>query len=166
MTAAAAGGTGEARFVCEIRDLHVWQAQQLLDASLGASSVQELTGGGSVAYYLRQAALESVIAERMRVRAVISIHRALLGGVSVAEIAHVTGSTCEHVADCWRLWADGQRHLNTQYPRLGLDQREYEQAAAVIGQTADDEAGETPSRLPFTQCACPAMDAQIGSPRP
>jgi hypothetical protein len=150
--------------VCEIRDLSVWQALRIFDEDFRRASMAELTGAGSVAYCLRQAALEMVIAEQMRVRAVISVHRALLGGVSVSEVAHVIGSSCADVARQWRDWAEGQRHLNTLYPRLGLDQREYDQVAAVIDR-ADGDAEDKPP-LSFTQCACPVTSTQIGSPRP
>lgn len=160
------GGMAETGSVCAIRELDVWQAQELLDAGLCAASVAELTGRGSAVYYLRQAALESLIAERMRVRAVISVHRALLGGVSVAEIAHVTGSTCERVAGRWRDWADGQRRLNERCPGLGLGGREYDQVAAAVDRVAGDAGEDTPPAMSFTHCACPATDAQIGSPRP
>lgn len=151
--------------MCEIRDLDVWRAQQLLDADFRVSSVRELTGGGSASHYLRQVALESVIAERMRVRAVISMHQALLSGVVLSEIAHVTGSSREHLARVWRAWADGQRRLNSRYPGLGLDQHEYDRAAVAIGE-ADSGEGGLRSPMLFTQCACPVTSTQIGSPRP
>ena len=150
MMAVPAGETGGAGLVCEIRELGFWQALEALDADVRAASARELTGGGSPAYYLRQAALESVIAERMRIRAVISVHRALLGGVPVAEIAHVTDSTCEDVARRWRAWADGQRRLDIRYPGLGLGQREYDQVAVAL----DDSPGE----MRLTRCTCPAPD--------
>jgi hypothetical protein len=148
VTAPPAGEHGGAGLLCEIRELGLWQALEILGADFRAASARELTGGGSPAYYLRQAALESVIAERMRIRALISVHRALLGGVPAAEIARVTGSACEDVARRWRAWADGQRRLNTRYPGLGLGQREYDQVAGSLG----DVPGEM---APFTRCACP-----------
>jgi hypothetical protein len=155
MTAVPAGETDSTGLVCEIREFGFWQALEILDAEFRAVSARELTGGGSPAYYLRQVALESVIADRARIRALISIHRALLGGVLAAEIAHVIGSACEDVARRWRAWADGQRRLDARYPGLGLGQREYDQAAAAL----DDSLGEIRVR----RCAC-AASAQIGSP--
>jgi hypothetical protein len=103
-----------------------------------------------------------VIARRMHIRATISIHHALLAGVSVAEIAHVLGSSQADVAECWRDWADGQLHLNSQHSGLGLDQRAYDQVAAVIGAESSGHGSEAG----FIGCACLEMDTQIGSPRP
>jgi hypothetical protein len=150
MTAVPAGEAGDGGLLCEIRELGLWQALEILDADFRAASAREITGGGSPAYYLRQAALESAIAGRMRIRALISTHRALLGGVPAAEIAHVTGSTCEYVARYWRVWADGQLRLNIRWPGLGLGQREYDQVAGSL----DDVPGEM---APFTRCACPSQ---------
>jgi len=166
MTAVPAGETGGAGLACGIRELDLGQALEILHADFRAASARELTGGGSTAYHLRQAALESVIAERMRIRALIRIHRALLGGVPVAEIAHVTGSACDHVAQRWRAWADGQRRLNTRYPGLGLGQREYAQVAVALDDALGELAVQTPSSMSFTRCACPVTSPQIGSPRP
>ncbi|MCA1706703.1 MAG: hypothetical protein LC808_26940, partial [Actinobacteria bacterium] len=75
---------------------------------------------------------------------------------------HVLGSSHADVAERWRDWADGQRHLNAQCPRLGLGQREYDRVAAVLG--ADSSGHGSEER--FVGCACPGMDTQIGSPRP
>jgi hypothetical protein len=148
--------------VCGIGELGGWEAIDAYRAVFTAASADELTGRGSAAYYVRQAALETVIARRMRVRCVISIHHALLAGISVGEIAHVLGSSHADVARRWRGWADGQLGLNAQYPGLGLGQREYDQVAAVIGAGASDQG----SNGGLGGCACPGMDTQIGSPRP
>lgn len=148
--------------VCRIRELGGWEAMDAYRVAFAAASAEELTGRGSAAYYVRQAALETVIARRMRVRTVISIHHALLAGVSVGEIAHVLGSSPADVAECWRSWADGQLGVNAQCPGLGMGQREYDQVAAVIGA---DSSGQG-SGGGLGGCACPGMDTQIGSPRP
>lgn len=148
--------------VCGIRELGGWEAMDAYRAAFAAASAEELTGRGSAAYYVRQAAWETVIAARMRVRAVISIHHALLAGISMGEIAHVLGSSHADVAERWRSWADGQLGLNAQCPRLGLGQREYDQVAAVIG--ADSSGQGSDGGL--GGCACEGMDTQIGSPRP
>ena len=50
------------------------EAIDAYDAGLAAASPAELTGGGDVGYYLRRAALETVIAQRMAARAAASIH--------------------------------------------------------------------------------------------
>lgn len=148
--------------VCGICELGGWEAIDAYRTAFTAASAEELTGRGSAAYYLRQAALETVIARRMRIRTVISIHHALLTGVSLDEIAHVLGSSRRDVAGLWRGWADGQLRLNAQCPGLGLGQREYDQAAAVIGADSSDQG----SAGGWGGCACPGMDTQIGSPRP
>jgi hypothetical protein len=148
--------------VCGIRELGVWEAMDAYRAVFAAASAEELTGRGSAAYHVRQAALETVIAAGMCVRTVISIHHALLTGVSVGEIADVLGSSRRDVAERWRSWADVQLGLNAQCPGLGLDQREYDQAAAVIG--AESSAQGSDGGL--GGCACSGMDTQIGSPRP
>jgi Glu-tRNA(Gln) amidotransferase subunit E-like FAD-binding protein len=111
---------------------------------------------------VRQAALETVIAWRMRIRATISIHHARLAGVSVSEIAHVLGSSHADVAQRWRDWAQGQLHLNAQCPGLGISQREYKAVTAVIEAGPSDQGGEAG----LGGCACQGMDTQIGSPRP
>ena len=91
----SAAGTGDVSVagICQIRDLGVWDAARAYQAAFTAASAAELTGSGSAGYYLRQAALEAVIEEQMRVRCAISIHRALLAGAPAAEIAHVLGTT-------------------------------------------------------------------------
>jgi hypothetical protein len=148
--------------VCGIRELGGWEAMDAYRAAFDAASADELTGRGGGAYYVRQAGLETVITRRIRVRTVISIHHALLAGVSVGEIAHVLGSSRRDVAERWRGWADGQRGLNAQCPGLGLGQREYDQVAVVIGTELSDHGSDGG----LGGCACQGMDTQIGSPRP
>jgi hypothetical protein len=145
---------------CGISDLGEWAAMDAYRAAFAAASAEELVGGGSAVYHVRQAALETVIADRMRIRAVISIHRALLAGASMDEIAHVLGSSRADVAQRWRSWADGQRALRAQYPGLGLGLGEYERVAALVENASGDGVGEG-----FLGCVCQGGDTQIGSPR-
>jgi hypothetical protein len=106
--------------VCDVRELGGWEAMDAYRAAFTAANADELTGRGSAVYYVRQPALETVIARRMRVRAVISIHHALLTGISLGEIvAHVLGSSRSDVAKRWRSRSDGQLGLNAQCPGLG-----------------------------------------------
>lgn len=147
-----------------IRELGVWEAVEVYDRELAASSVEELAGGGAVAYYLRLAALEAVIAEGMRVRGAISIHRALLAGATVAEIAEVMGATCERVATWWRAWVDGQRRLAAREPGLGIDPHEVDRAEAAI-RAARTAAGRVRS-WSAPASGIPEADRQIGSPHP
>jgi hypothetical protein len=136
----------------EVGGLDVWQALRALQRDFEAASVAELTGGGSAAYYVRQAGLETVVADRMRVCAVISVHRGLRAGASMAELAWVTGSTCEQVAERWRVWADGQRRLNEHCSGLGMSGSEYDRVAAMLAvplaSTVDQESGPGSSHRP------------------
>jgi hypothetical protein len=149
---------------CRIRDWGLWEALDAFTSGFTAASARELTGGGDGRYYVRQAAVENVIAERMRVRATIGVHRALAGGVAAVEVAHVLGVSVEELSGRWRQWAEGQRRLRHRYPGLGIGQAEYQQAAVgfdgagLLG--GGDDFGHFPS------CSCPAASAQIGSPRP
>ena len=114
----------------------------------------ELAWADDARYWLRQAALESVIAQRMAVRAVLSIHRALLAGATLAQVADAAGMTCAEAAERWRSWADGQRQLRRQVPGLGLSEAEYLRAAAVIG----DGAGLAPDRVTCPDAAVQAEE--------
>ncbi len=46
----------------------------------------------------------------------VSIHRALLAGATLAQVADAMGMTCAGAAERWRCWADGQRQLGQQVP--------------------------------------------------
>jgi len=111
--------------------LGLWEAVGLLQDAVGAATVAELTGGGSVAWYLRQAALEAVIERRIAVHAVISIHRALLAGAAVPQITQATGLSLGQVAARWAAWADGQVRLRER-TGTGMAPEEYQRAAAAI----------------------------------
>jgi hypothetical protein len=70
----------------------------------------------------------------MAARAAASIHYGLLAGAAPAQIADAMGITGAEVARRWRAWADGQRRLEERCPGLGMREREYRRAAAVIGE--------------------------------
>ena len=72
----------------DIGELGVWEAIDVYDRELAASSVEELTGGGSAAYYLRRAALEAVIADRVRACGTIN----LLTGASIFQLCQITAA--------------------------------------------------------------------------
>jgi hypothetical protein len=127
-------------------------------AGLAAASPAELTGAGDAGYYLWRAALETAIAQRMAARAAASIHYGLLAGATVAQIADATGMSSAEVAACWRAWADGQRHLEQGCPGLGVSEREYRRAAAVVA------AGAAAGVLPGPEHA--GGVTRIGSPHP
>lgn len=155
----AAGGC-EIVPACRVQDFGLREALEAFGAALGGSSVRELAGDGDARYYLRQAALQNVVAERMRTGAVIDVHRALVAGAAPAEVAHVLGVSVTEVAGRWRAWAEGQRQLREVCPGLGLGRGEHEQVAAVLAGAGDNGPGR------FTGCSCPGGDAQIGSPHP
>jgi hypothetical protein len=115
---AAAAGTGLREAVDAYRD------------AVDAATVAELLGGGSAAFYLHLAALEAAIADRAAVHAVISIHRALLAGALVRQIADATGLTADQVTARWA-WAEGQVRLREQIG-TGMTREEYSRAAAVL----------------------------------
>lgn len=146
--------------VCGVRGVGVWEAMVAYRAAFAAATAEELAGQGGAAYHVRRVALETMIAEGMRVCAVISIHRALLAGASVGEVAHVVGSSPAEVAERWHGWVDGQLRLNTQCPGLGVSRREYDQVAAAL--RAGSSAGSTGEVV----CRdCRGESTQIGSPR-
>jgi hypothetical protein len=123
-------------------DLGLWEAVALLQDAVGAASVAELTGGGSAGWYLRRAALEAVIERRIVAHAVISIHRALLAGATVPQIAQATGLSRGQVAARWAAWAGGQVRLGER-AGAGMAPQEYQRAAAAItacGATLPDGA--------------------------
>lgn len=130
-------------------------------AGLSAATAAQLAGAGSAAYYLRQVALESLIAQRMAVRAVVSIHHGLLAGATLAQVTGAAGMSSAEVAARWQSWADGQRGLEQQVPGLGLSERDYRRAAAVIGAAAVADSGP----VVFPGARAGAM-TQIGSPHP
>jgi hypothetical protein len=153
----AARGRGAVQ-ACQVRMWGLREALEAFSADLAASSARELAGDGDAGYYLRQAALQNAVAER--IGAVIDIHRALVAGAAPGEVAHVLGVSVTELAGRWRAWAEGQRLLRGWCPGLGLGRDEYEQVAAVLAGTG----GNAPSQ--FTGCSCRGQDAQVGSPRP
>lgn len=118
--------------VHRIRELGTWQALEAYQAAFTTAGAVELAGKGRPSYHMRQAALESVIAERMRINAAISIHRAVLAGASVDELARAVGASAAEIAERWHAWADDQRGLNAQYPGVGVSARDYARAAATL----------------------------------
>ncbi len=134
------------------------EALDAYDAGLAAASPAQLAGAGDAGYYLRRAALETVIAQRMTARAAASIHCGLLAGAALAQIADATGMSSAEAAACWRAWADGQRQLGQRCPGLGVSEREYRRAAAVVA------AGAAAGSLPGSGHA--GGRTRIGSPHP
>ena len=99
--------------------------------AVDAATAAELAGDGDAVFYLRLAALEATIARRAAVRAVISIHRALLAGAAAGQVADVTGLGADQVAARWAEWADGQVRLRER-TGTGMSREEYGRAAAVL----------------------------------
>ena len=98
-----------------------------------------MSGGGHAGYYLRQVALQNAVADWMRIGATIDIHRALVGGASPAEVAHVPGGSVTEMTGRWRSWAEGRRSLRDWCPGLGLGRDEYEEVAAVLAGAAGND---------------------------
>jgi hypothetical protein len=107
-----------------------WEAVDAYRGAMGGATAAELSGGGDAGFYLGAAALETAIARRAAVHAVISIHRALLAGAPVAQIAEVTGLSPDQVAARWAEWADGQIRLR-EWAGTGMTREEYGRAAAA-----------------------------------
>jgi len=121
--------------------LGFWEAVDAYRGAVDAAAAAELLGAGSAAFYLHLAALGAAVADRAAVRAVISIHRALLAGAAVGQIADVTGLSADQVAARWMQWADGQVRLRER-TGIGMAREEYDRAAAVLAGragTATDE---------------------------
>lgn len=141
--------------IVELRNLGVWQALDAYQDEGRRASVAELTGAGEPGYYLRQVALESVVAEWMRVGAVISAHRALLAGARAAEVAAAMGCSCTELTRRWRSWAEGQVQLARRVPGLGLSGEVFALVEARLAGVCDDcvEAGHE------------QVGTHVGSPR-
>ncbi|MGH3275283.1 MAG: hypothetical protein ACRDNZ_13300 [Streptosporangiaceae bacterium] len=71
---------GDASAAGAAAGMGLWEAVDACRAAVGAATAAELLGSGSAVFYLDLAAVETAIARRAAVRAVISIHRALLAG--------------------------------------------------------------------------------------
>lgn len=129
------------RDVCEeiagLRGLGVWQALDTYRDEGRRAGLAELTGGGGPGYYLRQVALESLVAEWMRVGAAIDAHRALLAGAGVGEVAAAMGCSCEVLASRWRVWAEGQAELGRRSPGLGMTPEVFALVEARLAEACD-----------------------------
>ena len=122
-------------------ELGLREAMDAYQRAVDAATAAELAGGGDAAFHLRQAALAVVIERRVAVHAVISIHRALLAGAQVTQIAQVTGLSRAQVAVRWAAWADGQVRLGERATGLGMPRQEYECAAAAVAACGGAVAG-------------------------
>ena len=108
--------------------------REAVDAYRGAvdaATAAELLGSGDAVFYLHRAALETAIADRAAVQAVISIHRALLAGAPVTQVTEATGLTADQVAARWAAWADGQVRLHDRMG-IGMSPEEYGRAVAIL----------------------------------
>jgi hypothetical protein len=132
-------------------DTGLREAVDAYQEAVDAATAAELAGDGDAAFCLRLAALEAAIARRAAVRAVISIHRALLAGAAVRELVEVTGVSADQLAEWWTGWADGQVRLREQ-AGIGVDLEEYDRAAAALAgharTAADDVTGPGSPVLP------------------
>jgi hypothetical protein len=127
--------------IAELRGLGVFEALDAYRDEGCRASVAELTGAGGPGYYLRQLALASVVAEWMRVGAVISAHHALLAGAGVGEVAAAMGCLCPVLIRRWRSWAEGQAELERRVPGLGLSAEVFALVEARLAGVCDGCAG-------------------------
>jgi hypothetical protein len=123
--APGSAGTGPAS------GLGLREAVDACQRAVAAATAAELAGGGSAAFYLRLVALEAAIERRAAVHAVISMHRALLAGALVPQVAQAAGLSRSQVAARWAAWADGQVRLRER-TGVGMAPEEYQRAAAAI----------------------------------
>lgn len=129
-----------------------WEAVDAYRGAVDAASAAELAGAGSAAFYLHLAALQATVADRAAVHAVLSIHRALLAGAAVGQIAEVTGLSADQIAARWRQWADGQVRLRER-TGIGVAREEYDRAAAVFAARAGTATDElTGPDVPVSRC--------------
>jgi hypothetical protein len=88
---------------------------------------------------LRELAVMSRLADWLLRWQPILIHRAMLAGAGVAEVAVASGTEVAVVASKWRRWAQGQRRLyesnggpSPAAIRLGLGPDEFDRVAALL----------------------------------
>jgi hypothetical protein len=88
---------------------------------------------------LRELAVMSRLADWLLRWQPILIHRALLAGASVNELAVASGTEVAVVVSKWRRWAQGQRRLyesnggpSPSAIRLGLGPNEFDRVAALL----------------------------------
>lgn len=98
----------------------------------GDRTAWELAGYRSVAEELEELAVMSTLASWLMRWSPITMHSALLAGATAAQVAAAAGDTVEVVAERWRQWATGQRHLNQTNQRFGVPLDEYNRVAVVL----------------------------------
>lgn len=81
---------------------------------------------------LAEVAVMSGLIHRLTSWRPIHIHRAILAGAGVDQVAAAFGGTVSGVADAWASWAEGQRNLRRREGRWGVSDDEYERVAAVF----------------------------------
>lgn len=81
---------------------------------------------------LDQVATMAALAGWLRSWLPINIHRALLAGATVAEVAAASGLDPFEVSVRWREWSDGQRHLHEQIPSVPVALDEFDRVAEIL----------------------------------
>lgn len=64
------------------------------------------------------------------------LHAALRTGATVEQVAAASGKTTTAVAECWRQWDAGQRHLWRTYPDMDRTAK-HDQVAAILAADLD-----------------------------
>src|ERR1700755_2518649 len=76
--------------------------------------------GRGAEHDLDEVATMSVLADRFRGWIPLGMHRAMLHGASLNQVAAAAGVAPVEAAAMWREWADGQLHLRTTPAGAGL----------------------------------------------
>lgn len=75
----------------------------------------------------------------------ISVHRALMAGASIEEVAEASGMQFAQVTNAWRTWADGQRSLQSEHANLPDHTGEYDLIDDLIRSAAHDRTLPNPA---------------------
>jgi hypothetical protein len=115
----------------------------------------------TVEHDLDEVAVMAALASWLRRWLPISMHRALLRGASIEEVAAASGVEFREATRMWREWSDGQRHLQREMPHLPDHTAEHDRVDELIRSAAHDRTlprpvGNLRLRVP------PAMDEPHG----
>ncbi|WP_163511396.1 hypothetical protein [Fodinicola acaciae] len=113
----------------------------------GDRTAWELAGYRSVAEELEELAVMSTLVSWLVRWSPITMHRALLAGATVEQVAAAAGDTVAAVAERWQRWAAGQRHLNQTNQKFGMPPAEYDKVAELLAAALGLSIGAFTCRL-------------------
>lgn len=99
----------------------------------------------TVEHDLDEVAVMAALASWLRRWLPISMHRALLRGASIEEVAAAAGVEFREATRMWREWSDGQRSLQREKPYLPDHTAEYDQVDELIRSAAHDRTLPRPA---------------------